>query len=69
MKAVLKAEYPKGIDIIYESVGGEMFDTCVNALAPRGQLLVIGEWVQQGIWSSWLQEKGRILKQAVVAVE
>jgi NADPH-dependent curcumin reductase CurA len=39
---VLKAEYPKGIDIVFESVGGKMFDTCVNALAARGDLITIG---------------------------
>ncbi|CAA2958098.1 Zinc-binding alcohol dehydrogenase domain-containing protein 2 [Olea europaea subsp. europaea] len=42
IKTVLKAEFPKGVAIIYESVGGEMFDLCLNALATYGQLLVIG---------------------------
>ncbi|CAA3001806.1 probable quinone oxidoreductase [Olea europaea subsp. europaea] len=42
IKTVLKAEFPKGVDIIYESVGGEMFDLCLNALATYGQLVVIG---------------------------
>ncbi|MEP6986189.1 MAG: zinc-binding dehydrogenase, partial [Chloroflexota bacterium] len=40
--AVLKAEYPRGIDLIYESVGGTMFDTCVENLAVRGRLVIIG---------------------------
>jgi hypothetical protein len=40
--AVLKAEYPDGINLIYESVGGKMFDTCVKALARYGRLVVIG---------------------------
>ena len=39
---VLKKEYPKGIDVIYESVGGQMFETCVRNLAVRGRLIVIG---------------------------
>lgn len=39
---VLKKEFPNGIDLIYESVGGEMFTTCLNALARRGRLIVIG---------------------------
>ena len=39
---VLKKEFPKGVDIIYESVGGEMFDRCLNALAIYGRLVVIG---------------------------
>lgn len=39
---VLKNEFPRGIDIIYESVGGHMFDLCLNALAVYGRLIVIG---------------------------
>lgn len=39
---VLKNEFPKGVDIIYESVGGKMFDLCLNALAVYGRLIVIG---------------------------
>lgn len=42
IKAVLKKEFPKGIDVVYESVGGEMFDICLNALAVYGRLVVIG---------------------------
>lgn len=40
--AVLHEEYPDGIDLIYESVGGELFDMCVEALAIHGRLLIIG---------------------------
>jgi NADPH-dependent curcumin reductase CurA len=40
--AVLKAEYPQGINLVYESVGGTMFDTCVENLAVRGRLVIIG---------------------------
>lgn len=42
IKDVLKKEYPKGVDIVYESVGGKMFDLCLNALAVYGRLIVIG---------------------------
>lgn len=42
IKSVLKKEFPKGVDIIYESVGGKMFDLCLNALAVYGRLVVIG---------------------------
>ncbi|WOH04726.1 hypothetical protein DCAR_0624138 [Daucus carota subsp. sativus] len=42
IKTVLKKEFPKGVDIIYESVGGQMFDLCLNALAIYGRLVVIG---------------------------
>ncbi|MCA0455049.1 MAG: zinc-binding dehydrogenase [Chloroflexi bacterium] len=40
--AVLKAEYPQGINLVYESVGGSLFDTCVENLAVRGRLVIIG---------------------------
>ncbi|KAL3538883.1 hypothetical protein ACH5RR_002249 [Cinchona calisaya] len=42
IKTVLKTEFPKGVDIVYESVGGEMFNLCLNALAIHGRLVVIG---------------------------
>ncbi|KAI3769872.1 hypothetical protein L6452_00986 [Arctium lappa] len=42
IKDVLKKEFPKGVDIVYESVGGEMFDLCFNALAVYGRMVVIG---------------------------
>jgi prostaglandin reductase 3 len=28
--SVLKQEYPRGLDVVFESVGGKMFDTCFN---------------------------------------
>ena len=39
---VLSTEYEDGFDLIYESVGGHLFDTCVDALARHGRLLSIG---------------------------
>ncbi|KAL6963998.1 15-hydroxyprostaglandin dehydrogenase (NAD(+)) [Sarracenia purpurea var. burkii] len=42
IKTVLKNEFPKGVDIVYESIGGEMFDLCLKALAVYGRLVVIG---------------------------
>lgn len=42
LDAVLSAEYPRGLNLVYESVGGEMFDVAVKHLAIRGRLLVIG---------------------------
>ena len=39
---VLKAEYPKGIDVVYECIGGDLFETCLAALAPKGRLILIG---------------------------
>jgi NADPH-dependent curcumin reductase CurA len=39
---VLTAEYPDGINLIFEQVGGETFDTCVDHLATRGRMLICG---------------------------
>lgn len=42
LSAVLRKECPKGVDCVYESVGGNMFDICLNSLAEKGRLVVIG---------------------------
>ena len=42
VRAVLREEYPKGIDLVYEGVGGDLFDVCVDHLAVHGRLLSIG---------------------------
>jgi NADPH-dependent curcumin reductase CurA len=39
---VLAAEYPDGLDLVYEAVGGPLFDVCVEHLARHGRLLSIG---------------------------
>jgi NADPH:quinone reductase-like Zn-dependent oxidoreductase len=39
---VLKREFPKGLDLIYESVGGPLRLTCFNNLAIFGHLIIIG---------------------------
>ena len=40
--AVLKSEYKKGVDVIFESVGGKMFDACTKNVAVGGIVVVIG---------------------------
>lgn len=40
--SILKEKFPSGIDVVYESVGGEMFDMAVNCLAIKGHLIIIG---------------------------
>jgi len=42
LNAVLRKEYPSGIDIVYESVGGDTYEVCVNNLAVYGRLIIIG---------------------------
>lgn len=39
---VLKKTYPKGIDVFVESIGGDVFNACVNRLAVNGRLVVLG---------------------------
>lgn len=39
---VLKKEYPNGVNLVFECVGKEMFDICVDNLAVRGRLVVVG---------------------------
>ncbi|CAG6015967.1 unnamed protein product [Menidia menidia] len=38
----LRKEYPKGVDVVYESVGGRVLELAVNSLANKGRLIVIG---------------------------
>ncbi|XP_010707000.2 prostaglandin reductase 3 [Meleagris gallopavo] len=42
VESVLTKDYPEGVDVVYESVGGKMFDLAVNSLATKGRLIVIG---------------------------
>lgn len=39
---VLQREYPKGINLVFECIGRKIFDVCVNNLAVRGRLIVVG---------------------------
>ncbi|XP_030524997.1 prostaglandin reductase-3 [Rhodamnia argentea] len=57
IKTVLKKEFPKGVDTVYESVGGEMFDLCLNALAIFGRLIVIGMISQYQGEHGWTPSK------------
>lgn len=38
----LRKEYPQGIDVVYESVGGSILELALNCLAKKGRLIVIG---------------------------
>ncbi|KAJ3163381.1 Prostaglandin reductase 3 [Geranomyces variabilis] len=42
VRKVLRKEYPRGIDIVFESVGGQMLHDCAANLAIKGRLIVIG---------------------------
>lgn len=39
---VLKQEYTQGINLIFECVGGKLFDICVDNLGMGGRLVVVG---------------------------
>lgn len=39
---VLKSEYPNGINLVFDCVGKQVFDTCLENLAIRGRLVVVG---------------------------
>ncbi|XP_058730739.1 uncharacterized protein LOC131602601 [Vicia villosa] len=57
IKTVLRKEFPKGIDIIYESVGGDMLKLCLDALAVHGRLIVIGMISQYQGEKGWTPSK------------
>ncbi len=42
LNQVLKKEYPNGINLIFDCVGKTIFDTCVENLAVRGRLVIVG---------------------------
>ncbi|MEH2198230.1 zinc-binding dehydrogenase [Nostoc sp.] len=42
LNQILKQEYPSGINLIFDCVGKQVFDTCVENLAVRGRLVVVG---------------------------
>jgi NADPH-dependent curcumin reductase CurA len=52
---VLKTEYPNGIDLVFDCVGKQVFDACVENLAIRGRLVVVG----------FISEYGRSLEEVV----
>ncbi|RLN91757.1 hypothetical protein BBJ28_00012876 [Nothophytophthora sp. Chile5] len=39
---VLKAEYPKGVNLVFETVGGDMFKAVANNLAVHARVIVFG---------------------------
>uniref|UniRef100_A0AAY5EU43 Prostaglandin reductase 3 n=1 Tax=Electrophorus electricus TaxID=8005 RepID=A0AAY5EU43_ELEEL len=48
MATILHKEYPNGVDVIYKSVGGSMFDLAVNSLATIGDQLHL--WLPECHW-------------------
>lgn len=42
LNTVLQQEYPQGINLVFECIGKETFDVCVDNLAVRGRLVIVG---------------------------
>ena len=42
LNTVLKTEYPKGVDLVIEAVGGPMLEAAVKNIAKHGRIVVIG---------------------------
>jgi|SRR5688572_7997822 len=42
LREVLAREYPNGVDVAYDTVGGEIFDAFLDHLAMRGRLIISG---------------------------
>lgn len=39
---ILRAEFPRGVDVVYESVGGDTFSVAARHLAVKGRIVVVG---------------------------
>lgn len=67
VRAVLKREFPKGIDVVYESVGGDMFHTALASLAPKGRLVVVGAMSRYATnWAADQDKAGPVLQDALL---
>ncbi|TYZ53400.1 hypothetical protein PybrP1_006173 [[Pythium] brassicae (nom. inval.)] len=42
VSAVLKAEYPNGVNLVFETVGGDMLKAAVDNIAVHGRVIVFG---------------------------
>ncbi|CAG2173987.1 unnamed protein product [Oppiella nova] len=39
---VLTKEFPNGVDVVWETIGGQVFETLLNHLVPKGRLIIVG---------------------------
>ena len=42
LNLVLKQEYPQGINLVFDCVGKQVFDACLENLAIQGRLVIVG---------------------------
>jgi hypothetical protein len=47
LDTVLRSEYPAGVQMVYESMGGNVFDICLQHLTPRGRIVSVGSTSDQ----------------------
>ena len=50
---VLKKNFPQGVDVVYECIGGEMFEQCLQNLGKFGRLISIGSIVNYKSGNPW----------------
>jgi NADPH-dependent curcumin reductase CurA len=57
LHSVLRKEYPRGVDVVYECVGGRTFDAAVANLATKGRCIIIGFISGYADQSGWVEAK------------
>jgi len=68
VSAVLEREFPKGLDVVYEAVGGVLREICFNHLAVFGKLVLIGsvgEGYDKGVVGGMSWNAGDLMKKSV----
>jgi NADPH-dependent curcumin reductase CurA len=58
LDAVLRQEYPQGINLVFEGVGRRMFDIAFAHLAPFGRLVCIGAVSEYADGANWEKVEG-----------
>lgn len=67
LDAVLASEYPRGVDLVFESVGRATFDTALRHLAIFGRLVCIGAVSEYGAGLNWERVEGVRIYQWLLA--
>jgi NADPH-dependent curcumin reductase CurA len=55
---ILRSAFGYSVDVVYESVGGETFEMCVNNLSRFGRLIIVGMISQYQNQSAFQQGAG-----------
>ncbi len=65
--AVLAAEYPGGVDLVFENVGRRMFDIALEHLACKGRLVCVGAVSEYAAGLGWERVEGVRIYQRLLA--